>query len=155
VRTGDEIADIFDRRFDMVYRICYSYLKNPSEAEDASQDTFMRLIDYSPVFSDSEHEKAWLIRVAINICKNILKHPSRSKDSIDDHLELRSHDMEPDDTLAHVLNLPEKLKIPVYMHYYEGYTSVEIAKILGKPESTIRNLLSDARKALKIQLEQR
>ncbi|MDR0916080.1 MAG: RNA polymerase sigma factor [Oscillospiraceae bacterium] len=150
--TTTEIEQIFDRRADTVYRVCYAFLRNRTDAEDAVQDTFVRLMRYAPEFREPEHEKAWLIRVASNVCKNMLKHPTRRQDSLDDHEHLQAPTHEPDATLACVLNLPERLKTCVYLHYYEGYSSVEIARLFGMPESTVRNRLRDARQILKTQL---
>jgi len=152
VRTKQEIEDIYDRRVDMVFRVCRGYMRSPEDAEDACQDTFIQLINKAPSFNDDEHEKAWLIRVASNICKNKLKHPSYKSENIEDHENIAAPETRFDSTLEAVWNLPVKYKSIVYMHYYEGYTSVEIAKLMKKPESTIRNQLLEARNILKSRL---
>ena len=153
LRTDKEIADIYTRHGNMVYRVCFSYMKNPADTEDAVQDTFIKLIRSGPAFESEEHEKAWLLRTAANTCKNALKLKWREHDNIDDHSELSGEGLpEPDDTLAAVMGLPDKYKIVVYMYYYEGYSSVEIADILEKPKSTIRNYLHEARMLLRERL---
>ncbi|MDR0918390.1 MAG: sigma-70 family RNA polymerase sigma factor [Oscillospiraceae bacterium] len=151
LRTNKDIEEIYNRQMKMVYRICYGYMKNQHDTEDAVADTFCNLISSHIVFESDEHEKAWLIRACSNVCKNKLKHWSRTNENIDDHSDLQTEDSI-DDTLKIVLELPDKYKTVVYMYYYEEYTSAEIAEILQKPKSTIRNYLSEARKVLKKKL---
>lgn len=129
------------------------YMKNREDAEDVLQEAFTKLIFANKIFESYEHEKAWLIRTSSNLCKNQLKHWWRKRSSIDDY-ELGHDDLDSDlnDILFEVLNLPIKYKNVVYLHYYEGYTSDEIGKILKKSGSTVRNHLSEARKILKKKL---
>ena len=153
----NQINEIYQRQVDTVYRVCISYCKNIPDTEDCVSDTFMKLIKHNPAFNDIEHEKAWLIRTATNICKNRLKHWSRQNVHIEEcegHSQTTytvSYDenLEKSEILDAVRNLPEKLRIVVYLYYYEGYNSVEIAKTLKKPESTVRKHLKDARLLLK------
>ena len=149
-----DIEAIFTRHVKTVYRLCYSYLGQAQEAEDAAQSVFMKLVDAPREFSDAEHEKAWLIRVATNYCKDVLK-SARVK---------RAAEMPPDvpdtaappeqsDLLQAVLALPDVYKDCVYLHYYEGYKTDEIAEMTSTPPSTVRNRLRDARALLKAALE--
>jgi RNA polymerase sigma-70 factor (ECF subfamily) len=148
------IEEIYRRHFDMVYRISFSYLKNSSDAEDSTSDVFAKLLHKNVAFQNAEHEKAWLIRAAINICKNHLKHWWHSRADIGDCEKLPSGDpYHIDETLKAVLELPIRYKDVIYLYYYEGYTSKEIAEILKKPHSTIRNHLSEARIILRGVLE--
>ena len=152
-RTGKEIAEIYDRHKDMVYRICFAYMKNCTDTEDAVQDTFCNLIKAKAPFASHEHEKAWLIRTATNVCKNTVKHWWRKRENLEDYKGLRSRDeFEIDETFQVVMKLPRKYKTVVYLYYYEGYDSTEIANILQKPQSTIRYYLSQARTILKDKL---
>lgn len=153
LRTDKEIADIYARHGRTVYRVCSAYMKNPAETEDAVQDTFFQLIKSGPVLLNEEHEKAWLIRTASNICKNALRHWWRRRESIEDLHDLRSPDTAgTEDVIRAVAELPAKYKTVVYLYYYEGYTSVEIAGILKKPQSTVRSHLREARAILKERL---
>jgi RNA polymerase sigma-70 factor (ECF subfamily) len=160
-RKTNDIDEIYARQVDVVYRVCLSYAKNKADTEDCVSDTFMNLIKANPVFADLEHERAWLIRTAANVCKNYLTHWTRKNLNIDDHeSELPAYDnihdsTESSDVLQAVRGLPEKLKIPVYLFYYEGYTSAEIAEMLNKPDSTIRGHLRDAKILLKSKLKER
>jgi len=153
LRTDKEIAEIYERHKGMIYRICFAYMKNTKDTEDVIQDTFYNLIKSGTVFESAEHEKAWLIRTASNLCKNALRHWWRRRETLDDYETLQAKDVfEIDDTLNAVMELPDKYKTVVYLYYYEGYDSVEISKLLQKPQSTIRYYLSRARKALRIVL---
>ena len=107
LRTDKEIEEIYERNRITVYRVCFAYMKNPADTEDAVQETFIRLIDKVPKFESEEHEKAWLIRTASNICKNELKHWRRRNENIDDHLELQAENAaKTDDVFQAVTELP-------------------------------------------------
>jgi RNA polymerase sigma-70 factor (ECF subfamily) len=138
---------------DMIYRICFAYMKNAPDAEDATQDAFVKLLTSGKAFESAEHEKAWLIRIAANLCKDNLRSASRKSESLDEHeSQLTAPAVEIDDTLRVVSGLPDKYKTVIYLYYYEGYTGVEIAKILRKPQSTIRNYMREARELLRERL---
>lgn len=148
------IEEIYSRHFDMVYRISFSYLKNPSDTEDAAADVFAKLMKKSVTFQNAEHEKAWLIRTTINTCKDYLNHWWRNRADIDEYENLQSDDpFHIDETLKAVMELPTRYKDVIYLYYYEGYTSEEVAGILRKPHSTIRSHLREARNLLKGVLE--
>ena len=153
MRTDKEITEIYARHGKMIYRVCYAYMKNTADTEDAVQDTFVQLIKNGPVFHSEEHEKAWLIRTASNICKNMLKHWWRRRENIEDFHDLQGpEETGTDEVFRAVMDLPAKYKTVVYLYYYEGYTSTEIAGILKKPQSTVRNYLHEARAVLKERL---
>lgn len=153
LRTDKEIAEIYGRQSKTIYRVCFAYMKNPADTEDAVQDTFYQLIKAGPEFKSEEHEKAWLIRTATNICKNVLRHWWRRRENIEELCIIpESEKIETDDIFKAVINLPDKYKTVVYLYYYEGYNSVETAKILKKPQSTIRNYLHEARAILRERL---
>ena len=146
----NSIEEIYRRNFDMVYRISFSYLKNQSDTEDATADVFVKLMLKSVSFETSDHEKAWLIRTTINACKDILKHWWHRRSDIDDYEDLQVDDpFHIDETLKAVMELPTRYKDVIYLYYYEGYTTEEVAALLRKPNSTIRNHLSEARKLLR------
>ena len=139
---------------DTVRRICFMYLKNHSDVEDIFQDVFLKYILYEHSFESDAHEKAWLIRVAINTCKDELKSFFRKKvHSIEDVTpELCCIQENDQELLDHISRLPPKYKNVIYLFYYEGYTAVEIAKILKKNDNTIYTWLSRAREKLKKEL---
>ncbi len=152
-RTDKEIAEIYERHKDTIYRICFAYMKNAADTEDVMQDTFYNMIKSEAVFENTEHEKAWLIRTATNLCKNALRYWWRKRENLEDYENLQKNNhIEIDETFSVVMGLPDKYKTVIYLYYYEGYDSVEISKILRKPQSTIRYYLSEARKVLREKL---
>ncbi len=152
-RTGKEIAEIYNRQVDTVYRICFSFLKNTADTEDMVQDTFLRLMSSGILFQSEEHEKAWLIVTASNLCKDSLKRAWRKQEPLEDYEQsLSQPPFEINEVLEAVLQLPPDQKVPVYMYYYEGYSTQEIAAYLRCPHATVRTRLSRARRKLKQKL---
>lgn len=146
--------EIYKRQSAMVYRVCFSYMKNAPDAEDMTADVFEKLLKAGKNFHDAEHEKAWLLRTAINQCKDSLKHWWRKRADIHDYEHIEASSPTPEnEVLEIVLGLPERYKDVVYLYYYEGYQTAEIASILNKPHSTIRSHLREARNLLKGVLE--
>lgn len=146
--TNSDFENIYNRNVETVYRICFVYMKNKTDAEDMTQNTFIKYLRYNPNFESLEHEKAWFIVTSTNICKNHFKSWWNKNITLDDEFEVKTNDKK-DETLELVLNLPTKYKQVIYMHYYEGYSTVEIAKLLDMNESTIRTYLLKGRKILK------
>ena len=152
-RTGKDIAEIYNRQVNTVYRICFSFMKNTADTEDMVQETFLRLLSSGIGFVSEEHEKAWLIVTASNLCKDTLKKWWRRTEDIDDPaLDLKQPPFEIDAVLDAIMRLPADQKTAVYMHYYEGYSTAEIAAHLRCPHATVRSRLSRARKTLKHKL---
>ena len=149
-QRSEQFEEIYHRHIAMVFRVCMSYLKNRDDAEDAAADVFLRLWRSNKSFPSEEYEKAWLLRVTVNRCLDHWKKRDNRHESIDDHVLIQGGDpFSEDETLAAILELPERYKAVIYMYYYEGYTSKEIAAILRKPPSTIRSHLQEARRYLK------
>lgn len=137
---------------DTVRRICFLHLKNHSDTEDVFQEVFLKYVLRATPFESGEHEKAWLIRVAINACKDVYKSFFRRRVSSSEETASEPSYNMPDDSRAvsdAVLALPEKYRNVVYLFYYEGYSAVEIAGLLGKNENTIYTWLARARAKLK------
>lgn len=152
-RTDEEFEVIYERHVNTIWHICLAFMKNTEDTHDAVQETFLKLYKYNGVFTSDEHVKAWLIVTASNLCKDMLKHWWRKRENIDDYVNTNIQTpFEIDSTLEEVMKLPEKYKIVVYLYYYDGYNSAEIAKMLHKPKSTIRNYLCKARSILKTKL---
>ena len=146
-----DIERIFRTHAQTVYRVCYSFMGSAADAEDATQATFMKLVDHPRSFESEQHEKAWLIVCASNLCRDLLKSAGRTRVTAMPERELADpHQAEPvDATLDAVLRLPERYKDVVYLYYYEGYKTAEIAQMLGEKPSTVRNRLRDARELLR------
>lgn len=146
------VADIYNRHVDTVYRVCYILLRNIPDTEDAVQTTFVKLLQSAKTFTDTDHERAWLITTARNYCKNVLSHWWRAKRSAwtEEAVEYYAATTEQDDELlAKVMELPAKYCLPLYLYYYERYTTTEIAKILEQKESTVRSQLYRGRERLR------
>ncbi len=148
-QTDQDILSIYDRQADTVYRVCYAYMKNAPEAEDMTQETFLRLITKGVVFESQRHERAWLIVTASNLCKDALKKWWRRVENIEDHAQTAEAPREAESGVWDaILSLPDDYKTAVYMFYYEGYTTAEIARHVHCPEGTVRSRLSRAKKLL-------
>jgi RNA polymerase sigma-70 factor (ECF subfamily) len=147
------IEEIYECHANMIYQVSFSYMKNAWDTEDIVEDVFVNLLKSKITFQSIEHEKAWLLRTAVNLCKNSLKHWRRKNVNIDDYANLQSRNSQTSETFRAVMELPDKYKEAIYLHYYEGYTSEEISKILKRNQSTVRNHLQEAKKLLKEVLE--
>jgi RNA polymerase sigma-70 factor (ECF subfamily) len=131
--SESEMAEIYNRNVDMIYRISFSFMKNQAATEDCVQDTFLRIFCSDKRFESTEHEKAWLIKTAQNVCKDQLKRKHYQDRLIDDwENSLSVNPPEIDETLEAVLSLPSVYRVPVYLFYYEEYDCKKIAKILKK-----------------------
>lgn len=154
LRTDEELSQIYHRHIKTVYRVCFMYMKNTHDTEDMVQNTFLRLMKDETRFESAEHEKAWLIRTATNLCKDHFRHWWTKRVGMDAVTEAAADDaIEIDETLNRVLRLPSRYKTVVYMYYYEGYSTAEIARILGSNASTVRSRLYAGRKRLKMEME--
>lgn len=149
-----DVEVLFKRHFSMVYRLCYSYLGSSADAEDAAQTVFLKLLNKPRGFQGEDHERAWLLVCASNLCKDLLKSAGRTRVyTLPEYESLRMGTSDQmDETIDAVLSLPLKYKDCVYLHYYEGYKTDEIAKLLSIPGSTVRNRLREARELLRQKL---
>lgn len=154
MRSEDEVNRAIETYADMIQRICFYHLKNHADTEDVVQTVFLKYMLYEKPFFDAEHEKAWLLRVAINACKDMLKSFfRRNVVSIEEVKEIEAEvSKEHLEVLEAVLSLPEKYKDVIYLYYYEDYSAAEIGHILGKKENTVYSLLSRGREMLKKKL---
>ena len=151
MRDENYIIYIVDTYMKLLLRIAYSYLKNTEDAEDAVQEVFLKLLDKQMDFSNTNLERAWLIRVTINLCLDYLKAAHRKNVPLEEGWNGKKIEENP--VLEEILNLPERYKTPVYLHYVEGYSIKEIAGFLGKPEATVGTWMARGRKLLKKSLE--
>ena len=150
----EEVNRAIEQYSDMVRRLCMVHLKNQADTEDIFQTVFLKYVLSSVSFENEEHEKAWFIRVTVNACKDLLKSFFRSHTvSLEEVMEQPAL-LLPDnrEVLEAVLSLPVKYREVVYLHYYEDYPAVEIARILGKKENTVYSWLSRARELLRERL---
>ena len=152
MRDEQDLKITIDKYSDTVKRICVLYLKSDTDTEDIFQNVFLKYFKSSAHFENEEHKKAFLIRVTINECKDLIKNFFRknmvSIDTITEPSVLQDFD-ENYYVREAVLNLPNKYKTVIYLHYFEGFSAVQISKSMGKNVNTIYTLLSRGRAMLK------
>lgn len=152
-----KIKYYYEAYVDMVYKLGFTYMKNKTDTEDVVQEVFLRLVRQQKRFESDEHVKAWLIVTTSNYCKSQLTHWWSKRTEINEGNQdnlLYWEDEEQSNVLEAVMSLPVQLKTPIYLYYYEGYTSEEIAKVLNKPAGTIRNYLYQGRNKIKVFLQE-
>ncbi len=150
--TDEYIEKVVATHSKRLLSAAYAVLKSTASAEDAVQETFIKLITKQPRFNDGEHEKAWLLRVTVNISLNMLKKAERND------LSVESEPVFTEDAsfqlLDSVLALPVQYRTVIHLYYYEGYSIKEIASVLKIPAATVGTRLARARSMLKKELEE-
>ncbi|HBI51357.1 MAG TPA: RNA polymerase subunit sigma [Ruminococcaceae bacterium] len=148
--TESEFEHYFMLYKETVWSAAFCYVKNAVDADDISQEVFLKLYTYSGEFSGSEHIRAWLLRCTVNRSKDHLRsHWQKYSEPLESIPE--QEDTKPDDTdsLSEVfMKLSRKLRITMYLHYYQGYSVTETAKLLGISESAVGVRLMRGRKKL-------
>ncbi len=126
--AGEWFEAFYERNYKLVYRLCFTYMKNQAEAEDCTEDVFVKVLTGDFSFNDETHEKKWLTITAINLCKDRLKHWwHRQVTSIEEEPEIPVENAIPiDETLEAVRKLPVKYKDVIYLHYYMDYKTDDI-----------------------------
>ena len=124
-------------------------LRDPQAAEDAVQETYITYMRKAPPFSDSEHEKAWLLTVAANKCRDMLRYRKRHITEPESVLDTLVQDSESSYILEALMILPDKFRIVLTLHYIDGYKVEEIAGMIGKSASAVKMRLQKGRKLLK------
>lgn len=162
MRSRAEITAAVQDHGDTVLRACSVYLRQQADCEDAFQETFLRFARTDTVFNNDEHRKAWLIRVAVNVCKDMLKSSAAKVQSLeseqenglapvgDDGME-GQRSIESEELLRALGTLEEKYRIVLHLKYYEGYTATQISGITGMPANTVyTNLARGKRRLLEV-----
>lgn len=154
-RPGHHVMRSYEKYADMLYRIALVHLGSRQDAEEATQDTFIKLMEKGPVFKDDEHQKAWLIRVVTNHCKSLLGRGWRRREVKLDGAEPVTADDNPEALaiLQLVMALPLKVKTVIHLYYYEDYLVQEISSILQISESAVKMRLQRGRQLLRLELE--
>jgi len=147
-----QFEEAYDACAGAVYRLAMVYLGRRADAEDVTQEVFVRLLYRAPAFTGEDHRKRWLLRVTANLCRDQLRGFWRRRvTELEDTLPAAPP--EEQEALAAVLSLPEQYKLPIHLHYYEGYSVAEIAEILKLGQSAVKMRLKRGRELLKIELE--
>lgn len=154
--TDQRLREAVEQYGDMVFRLAYSYLKNRADAEDVMQESLLKLYVEPRDFESADHERHWLLRVAANECKKLLRSPWRRRtDPLDEAAEAAAFDHPAQSELfRQVMALPPKYRAAVYLYYYEGYSVKETGELLGAKASTVQTWLMRARGQLKTKLKE-
>lgn len=146
---------LVDLYADTILRISYNYLKQTCDAEDICQTVFLKYLTSNCTFDSVEHEKAWIIRTAINACKDYLKSARYRRTVALDEAQAVAAPPVPDTDVLDVLKtLPEQYRVALYLFYYENYSAKEIAEAMGKTEANVTQYLSRGRRKMRVLLEE-
>jgi len=148
------VQTAYDRHSDMLFRLSYSILFSREDSEDVVHDVFIKYVSKPPAFREYEHEKAWFVRVTINHCHDLQRRRRvRSYIPLDEIAEIPVEQHKSNEVLKSVLDLPEKYKLTILIHYFEGYSVEQTSKMLGVSKSAVKMRLARGREMLKIELD--
>lgn len=147
-----EVNRILQTYGDALYRTAYLLLGNPHDVQDILQETLLRYMEKAPAFVSADHEKAWLLRVSANCCKDLLRFQKRHSCLDLDGLKEQIPGPKDQRLMLELYDLPVKWKTVLILHYFEGYSVREIGTILGITEAAAKKRLQRAREALKREL---
>ena len=150
MNTNQQAERLANAYADAILRLSYTYLKNTQDAQDICQTVFVKLLAEPREFESAGHERAYVLRMAANACKDLLKSPWRKRTcGLDMVLEVPAPEAGDGSVLAAVNQLPAHYRTVIYLFYYEGYQAAEIGKILGVPTATVHTRLARGRAKLK------
>lgn len=148
--TNEQFTCLARKYIDTVFRTALNCLRSPSDAEDITQNVFLKLLNEKKDFESEDHVKHWLIRVTINECRSLMRSPWRKSLPLEDYAGTLSFDQSfHSDLFYAVMDLPPRYRMPIYLFYYEGYSTEEVAGILKLPRSTVCSQLKRGRELLK------
>lgn len=148
VLQAESIETIMHTYGNMLFRLCLITLGNASDAEDVVQETFIKYLQKAPEFENHEHEKAWLITVATNKCKDILRFKKRHPVVDIDEINEFTSDTTDKGILDALMTLPDKFRIALVLYYVEEYSIEDIARVIGKTPSAVKMRLQKGRRLL-------
>ena len=151
-----KIEALMDSYGNLLWRTGIMMLGEPQDVQDMIQEVLLKYMQKRPVFHDAEHEKAWLLRVAVNLCRDMLRLRSRRRYFPIDELEpeaVGSTDAESREILEEIAMLPQKRKSVLLLHYIEGYSLKEISEILDVSENAVKKRMQRAKEALRRRME--
>ena len=153
--TDPQFTELTTKYIDTVYRLALTRMKNVPEAEDITQTVFLKLYRETKPFASEAHVKHWLIRVTINECNKVFRNPFRAAENIADYANtLHFETAEQSDLFDAVMALSEKYRLPIFLYYYEEYSTAEISKLLKLPVPTVITRLRRGREQLKQHLQE-
>lgn len=152
-KQEEAVTRVIEQYANMLFRMCFVILRQEQDAQDVLQETFIKYMEKAPAFENEQHEKAWLIKVASNLCKDLLRFKKRNFYVNMEELEQYCREPEEAEVLKEVMLLPTKYKAVMHLYYIEGYKADEIARILGISESAVKKRMQRGREMLKLRLE--
>lgn len=152
VHDQESIHRLVERNKNNVYRLAMLYCKNRADADDIFQEVFLRYCKKQPVFDSQEHEKAWFIRVTVNCCKSLLRSAWFQKTTALEE-SIPAMTKEEQGLYTYIKELPPNYRVVIYLYFYQGYSLVEVADMMGKNQNTVRTYLFRAKRQLKEVLE--
>lgn len=148
--TNVQFSCLAEKYIDTVFRVAFNYLRSQADAEDVTQNVFLKLLKERKPFESEEHVKHWLIRVTVNECKNLTRSKWWKAESFEEYAATLTFDQPGHSDLFYaVMDLPQKYRLPIYLHHYEGYSTQEVAEILKIPRGTVCIRLKRGRELLK------
>ncbi|MBQ8297923.1 MAG: sigma-70 family RNA polymerase sigma factor [Ruminococcus sp.] len=145
----NEMAAVYDKYKNTVYRTAFAWCRNTADAEDITQDVFMKRFSCDTHFADENHEKAWLLKTAANKCRDLFR-SFRYKNTVSLEDANLIYETPEESAVYHaVMELPPKYRLVIHLYYYEEYSVKEIGGIIGKSETAVQTQLYRARKLLK------
>lgn len=148
--TNEQFTSCAQRYIDTVYRVAFNCIKSAADADDVTQNVFLKLLKTDTSFESQKHIRNWLIRVTINECKNLVRTRWWRHESYEDYAATLTFDNPVHSDLFYaVMELPPKYRLPIYLHYYEEYTTQEIADILKISKNTVCTQLKRGRELLR------
>ena len=153
--SNEEFVTYAEKYMDSIYRFAYSWTKNPDDANDVTQDVLIQLYKTTKEFESDSHIKNWLIKVTVNQCKMLFRSPWNKMEDIGEYADTLGFEEESHlDLFQAVMQLDKKYRVPILLFYYEGYSTAEIASILGILEKTVSTRLFRAKAKLKDYLKE-
>ena len=153
--TNEQFTCCVKRYIDTVFRLALNYMKNGADADDVTQNVFLKLLKEPKPFESDDHIRYWLIRVTINECKKLLRSPWRGAENFEDYAaKLSFVTPEHSELFYAVMDLPQKYRVPIYLYYYEEYSTEEIAGMLKIPQATVCTHLKRGREMLRKNLQE-
>ena len=152
---NEQFTRLAGRYIDTVFRVALNYVRNPADAEDVTQTVYEKLLRERKDFENDDHVKNWLIRVTLNECKKLMRSPWRRVEPMEDYHGMAAFDnSDHADLYRAVMGLPKKYRLAIYLHYYEGYSTLEISQLMRIPKNTVCSHLKRGRELLKKELQE-
>lgn len=153
--TDEQFTELVRRYIDTVFRVALNYLKDPVESEDVTQNVFEKLLQQKKPFDSEEHIRYWLIHVTINECRRVFRSPWHHQEPLENYIQtLPLESPRQAELLQEVMALPKKYRLPIYLYYYEGYSTEEIGQLLKIPKGTVCTNLRRGRQLLKENIQE-